>query len=144
MIKSIMDSGFNGIFLVASNPVDILTYVTWKESGLPKEHVIGSGTVLDSARLRNSLSAQFGIDPRNVHAAIIGEHGDTELPVWSHTNIGYDTIESYLQKGIIDEKTLDDIFVNTRDAAYHIIERKGHILRHRDVPDPDYKGNPEQ
>ncbi|AEH52590.1 L-lactate dehydrogenase [Heyndrickxia coagulans] len=125
MIKSIMDSGFNGIFLVASNPVDILTYVTWKESGLPKEHVIGSGTVLDSARLRNSLSAQFGIDPRNVHAAIIGEHGDTELPVWSHTNIGYDTIESYLQKGIIDEKTLDDIFVNTRDAAYHIIERKG-------------------
>ncbi|WP_018663073.1 L-lactate dehydrogenase [Heyndrickxia acidiproducens] len=125
MVKSVMDSGFSGIFLVASNPVDILTYVTWKESGLPKEHVIGSGTVLDSARLRNSLSAHFSIDPRNVHAAIIGEHGDTELPVWSHTTIGYDRIENYLESGRIDQKTLDETFVNTRDAAYHIIERKG-------------------
>ncbi len=83
-----MASGFDGIFLVATNPVDILTYATWTFSGLPKERVIGSGTTLDSARFRYMLSEYFGAAPQNVHAHIIGEHGDTELPVWSHANIG--------------------------------------------------------
>ena len=77
-----MDSGFDGIFLILA--VDILTYVTWKESGLPKERVIGSGTTLDSARFRYMLGDYLDVDPRNVHAYIVGEHGDTELPVWSH------------------------------------------------------------
>jgi L-lactate dehydrogenase len=125
IIRNIMNSGFNGIFLVATNPVDILTYVTWKESGLPKERVIGSGTVLDSARLRYQLGERLNIDPRNVHAAIIGEHGDTELPVWSHAAIGIEPLQSFLEKGKINHKDLEEIFLNVRDAAYHIIERKG-------------------
>ena len=126
IIKNIMASGFNGIFLVATNPVDILTYVTWKESGLPKERVIGSGTVLDSARLRFGLSKYFNVDTRNVHAYIIGEHGDTELPVWSKASIGVEQVESLIaEKSDLKQERLEEIFVNVRDAAYHIIERKG-------------------
>jgi L-lactate dehydrogenase len=126
IVKSIMESGFDGIFLVATNPVDILTYVTWKESGLPKERVIGSGTVLDSARLRFTLGQYFNVDTRNVHAYIIGEHGDTELPVWSKASIGVEGLETVLaKKNDIKEECLEKIFVNVRDAAYHIIERKG-------------------
>lgn len=126
IVKNIMDSGFNGIFLVATNPVDILTYVTWKESGLPKERVIGSGTVLDSARLRFALGDYFNVDTRNVHAVVIGEHGDTELPVWSHASIGVEQLETVLAgKKELNKESLENIFVNVRDAAYHIIERKG-------------------
>lgn len=126
IVKNIMASGFNGIFLVATNPVDILTYVTWKESGLPKECVIGSGTVLDSARFRFALSQFFNVDARNVHAVIIGEHGDTELPVWSHADIGLEPLEKVLEKkNDVTKECMENIFVNVRDAAYHIIERKG-------------------
>jgi L-lactate dehydrogenase len=126
IVKNIMDSGFDGIFLVATNPVDILTYVTMKESGLPKERVIGSGTVLDTARLRFALSQNFNVDTRNVHAYIIGEHGDTELPVWSHTSIGVEQLETVLAgKNNFKKEWLDTIFLNVRDAAYQIIERKG-------------------
>ena len=127
IVRSIMDTGFDGIFLIATNPVDILTYVTWKESGLPKERVIGSGTTLDSARFRYMLGDYFDVDPRNVHAYIIGEHGDTELPVWSHATIGVQKIEKIMSdnKEKYSQKDLEDIFVNVRDAAYHIIERKG-------------------
>ncbi|BBU41387.1 L-lactate dehydrogenase [Aeribacillus composti] len=126
IIKEIMKSGFNGIFLVATNPVDILTYVTWKESGLPKKRVIGSGTVLDSARLRFELGKYFNVDTRNIHAIIIGEHGDTELPVWSHAKIGIENLDDVLErKKDLKKECLEEIFVNVRDAAYHIIERKG-------------------
>jgi L-lactate dehydrogenase len=126
IVRNIMDSGFDGIFLVATNPVDILTYVTMKESGLPKERVIGSGTVLDTARLRFGLGQYFNVDTRNVHAYIIGEHGDTELPVWSHTSIGVEQIDTVLAgKNDLKKESLDHIFINVRDAAYHIIERKG-------------------
>ncbi|MEK3646753.1 L-lactate dehydrogenase [Aeribacillus sp. FSL M8-0235] len=126
IIKEIMKSGFNGIFLVATNPVDILTYITWKESGLPKERVIGSGTVLDSARLRFELGKYFNVDTRNIHAIIIGEHGDTELPVWSHAKIGIENLDDVLErKKDLKKECLEEIFVNVRDAAYHIIERKG-------------------
>lgn len=126
IVRNIMESGFDGIFLVATNPVDILTHVTWKESGLPKERVIGSGTVLDSARLRFALGQSFDVDTRNVHAYIIGEHGDTELPVWSHTSIGVRQIETVLtENSELNKERLEEIFVNVRDAAYHIIERKG-------------------
>ncbi|MBM7654503.1 L-lactate dehydrogenase [Neobacillus cucumis] len=124
IIKNIMASGFDGIFLVATNPVDILTYVTWKESGLPKERVIGSGTVLDSARLRTALGQHFNMDTRNVHAYIIGEHGDTELPVWSRASVGVERLEE-LPAEKLNRESLENIFVNVRDAAYHIIERKG-------------------
>lgn len=126
IVKNIMASGFNGIFLVATNPVDILTYVTWKESGLPKERVIGSGTVLDSARLRFGIGQYCNVDTRNVHAYIIGEHGDTELPVWSHASVGVEKFERILDgTNALTKESLDEIFINVRDAAYHIIERKG-------------------
>ncbi|MCX2827285.1 L-lactate dehydrogenase [Bacillus pseudomycoides] len=126
IVRSIMDSGFDGIFLIATNPVDILTYVTWKESGLPKERVIGSGTTLDSARFRYMLGEYFNIDSHNIHAYIIGEHGDTELPVWSHVSIGIQKLQTILEKdNALNQQDLDEIFINVRDAAYHIIERKG-------------------
>ncbi|MCR6096723.1 L-lactate dehydrogenase [Salipaludibacillus agaradhaerens] len=127
IVGAVMDSGFNGIFIVATNPVDVLSYATWKFSGLPMERVIGSGTLLDTARLRFLLSDYFDIDSRNIHGYIIGEHGDTELPVWSQTRIGSELIYSFMEKYKPDGKQedLDSIFVNVRDAAYHIIERKG-------------------
>lgn len=126
IIDQVMASGFNGIFLVATNPVDILTYATWKFSGLPKERVIGSGTILDTARFRYLLGEYFHVDTRNVHAYIIGEHGDTELPVWSHAFIGCRPIADMMkEKQQYKQEDLDEIFVNVRDAAYQIIERKG-------------------
>ncbi|MCA1010548.1 L-lactate dehydrogenase [Halobacillus halophilus] len=126
IVDDVMASGFNGIFLVATNPVDILTYATWKFSGLPKERVIGSGTILDSGRFRFLLGEYFDVAPSNVHANIIGEHGDTELPVWSHASIGgvpvFELMERHHE---YDMEDLDEIFTNVRDAAYHIIEKKG-------------------
>ncbi|WP_078545664.1 L-lactate dehydrogenase [Litchfieldia alkalitelluris] len=126
IVDQVMESGFDGIFIVATNPVDILAYATWKFSGLPRERVIGSGTILDTARFRFLLGDYFKVDTRNVHAYIIGEHGDTELPVWSHADIGgrpiLDIVKTSDQYHIED---LESIFVNVRDAAYHIIERKG-------------------
>ncbi|EGL84081.1 Lactate/malate dehydrogenase [Caldalkalibacillus thermarum TA2.A1] len=87
--------GFDGLFLVATNPVDILSYATWKYSGLPAHRVIGSGTILDTARLRYLLSKAYKVNPQNVHAYIIGEHGDSELPVWSHATLGVRPISDY-------------------------------------------------
>ncbi|MBU9724216.1 MULTISPECIES: L-lactate dehydrogenase [Bacillaceae] len=127
IVGHVMDSGFKGIFIVATNPVDILAHATWKYSGLPMERVIGSGTILDTARFRFLLGQYFDIDVRNIHGYIMGEHGDTELPVWSQTRIGSEHIKRYMEKYKPDGKQedLDEIFVNVRDAAYHIIERKG-------------------
>lgn len=121
-----MKSGFTGILMVATNPVDILSYITWQLSGLPKERVIGSGTILDTARFRYLLSDYFHIDPRNVHAYIIGEHGDTELPVWSHAQIGGVPVQKFLN-GVEAplHPDMQQLFVNVRDAAYQIINRKG-------------------
>jgi L-lactate dehydrogenase len=126
IVNEVMASGFNGIFLVATNPVDILTYATWKFSGLPKERVIGSGTILDTARFRYVLGEYFQVDTRNVHAYIIGEHGDTELPVWSHADIGGRPIlEIVHENEEYSRNDLERLFINVRDAAYHIIQRKG-------------------
>ncbi|MCM3586334.1 L-lactate dehydrogenase [Mesobacillus maritimus] len=126
IVHDVMESGFDGIFIVATNPVDILTYAVWKYSGLPKERVIGSGTILDTARLRFLLGDYFQIDTRNVHAYIIGEHGDTELPVWSHADIGGKPVNTIInEQEEYMQADLDQIFINVRDAAYHIIERKG-------------------
>ncbi|RLQ97481.1 L-lactate dehydrogenase [Falsibacillus albus] len=126
IVDSVMESGFNGIFLIATNPVDILTYATWKFSGLPKEQVIGSGTILDTARFRYLLGSYFDIDTRNVHAYIMGEHGDSEFPVWSHATIGASPLHELID--IKDPQVaadLDKLFLNVKDAAYQIIERKG-------------------
>ncbi|WP_251551379.1 L-lactate dehydrogenase [Neobacillus muris] len=125
IVDGILASGFDGIFLVATNPVDILTYAVRKFSGFPKERVIGSGTILDTARFRFLLGDYFDVDTRNVHAYIIGEHGDTELPVWSHADIAGMEIEKWKKTHGTSQKDLDQMFENVRDAAYHIIERKG-------------------
>jgi L-lactate dehydrogenase len=116
-----------GILLIATNPVDVLTYAAWKLSGLPAQHVIGSGTILDTARFRYLLSQHLGVDARSVHAYIIGEHGDSEVPVWSLANIaGMRLPDFFKAQGVsYDPAAMENIFVQTRDAAYRIIERKG-------------------
>ena len=117
----------NGILLIATNPVDVLTYAAWKLSGLPSERVIGSGTILDTARFRYLLSQHFAVDARSVHAYIIGEHGDSEVPVWSSANIAGMRLAQFCQSQQLpyDSRTMEEIFLQTRDAAYRIIERKG-------------------
>lgn len=116
-----------GILLIATNPVDVLTYAAWKISGLPSKRVIGSGTILDTSRFRYLLSQYFGVDARSVHAHIIGEHGDSEVPVWSLANIAGMRLEDFSRiQGIQhDPAAMDDIYRQTRDAAYQIIARKG-------------------
>jgi L-lactate dehydrogenase len=116
-----------GILLVATNPVDVLTYAALKLSGLPAARVLGSGTILDTARFRFLLSQHFGVDARSVHAYIIGEHGDSEVPAWSLANIAGMHLPDYCRaQGLpYEPEQMQKIFESTRDAAYHIIERKG-------------------
>lgn len=127
IIDQVMATGFDGIFLVATNPVDILTYATWKFSGLPASRVIGSGTSLDSARFRQEIARKINVDARNVHAYILGEHGDTEFPVWSHANIGGLQLYEWIKQNdeTVNEDELLEVFYSVRDAAYRIIEKKG-------------------
>lgn len=126
VVEKVMASGFNGIFLVATNPVDILTYAVYKWSGLPTHKVIGSGTSLDSARFRQAIADLLHVDVRNVHGYIIGEHGDTEFPVWSHANVAGLQISEWVGNNPdTDEEALVELFFSVRDAAYEIIERKG-------------------
>lgn len=117
----------DGILLVATNPVDVLTYLTIKLSGLPAQRVIGSGTILDTARFRYLLSEHFGVDARSVHAYIIGEHGDSEVPAWSLATIAGMRLPHYCARHDVphDQAAMDEIFRQTREAAYQIIERKG-------------------
>lgn len=126
MVEQVVASGFDGVFLVATNPVDILTYATWKFSGFPAAKVIGSGTSLDTSRFRQAIGEQLNVDSRSVHAYILGEHGDTEFPVWSHANIGglqiYDWVK---QNSGVDEEALVQLFFTVRDKAYDIIDKKG-------------------
>jgi L-lactate dehydrogenase len=114
----ILRSGTSAILLIASNPVDIMSYFTWKKSRWPFQRLIGSGTLLDSARFRYLIGDKLGIDSRSIHAHIIGEHGDSELPLWSLANISGAKI-------LLNEEQRNEIFINTRDAAYKIIEAKG-------------------
>jgi L-lactate dehydrogenase len=117
----------DGILLIATNPVDVLTHASYALSGLPGRRVIGSGTILDTARFRHLLSEHFQVDPRSVHGFIIGEHGDSEVPVWSLANIAGMRVADFARAHghALDEATKSDIFSRTRDAAYHIIQRKG-------------------
>ena len=120
LIPDIVQYCPNATLLIVSNPVDILTYVTLKLSGFPAARVIGSGTVLDSSRFRTLLAQQMGIDPHSVHAYIIGEHGDSEVPVWSKANIAgmplYDPAE---------HAALQELFDRVKNAGYEILKRKG-------------------
>ena len=128
IVPSITRYTRDAILLVVTNPVDILTYVTLKLSGLPSNRVIGSGTVLDTARLKYMISNYAKVDTRNVHAYIIGEHGDTELPVWSDATIGGMDVETYCseyaQLGNVNNE-MKDLFLKVKNAAYEIIKLKG-------------------
>lgn len=125
IVDEVMSNGFDGIFLVASNPVDILTYAVWQYSGLDWHQVVGSGTVLDSARFRYMLGERYAVAPTSIHAYIIGEHGDTELPVLSSATIAGVSMRKQLEKDPNLESELEKVFEETRDAAYNIIEAKG-------------------
>ncbi|MEN9246019.1 MAG: L-lactate dehydrogenase [Thermostichales cyanobacterium SRBZ-1_bins_19] len=112
------------ILLVVSNPVDIMSYVTWRLSGLPWARVMGSGTILDTARFRAALAERFRLDPRSLHAYIIGEHGDTEVPVWSKVHVAGTPAFTFFPEHR-DPQVLEGIAQQVRNAAYEIIQRKG-------------------
>ncbi len=117
----------DGVLLVATNPVDVMSQVAWKLSGLPSKQVLGSGTVLDTARFRHLLGRTLGVDPRNVHAYIIGEHGDSEVAAWSRTTVAGVPLDEFCTRTACPFPQFDRqrIFAATRDAAQDIIARKG-------------------
>ena len=125
IIDSIAEYNREAVLLVVTNPVDILTYVTLRRSGFPPERVIGSGTVLDTARLKYLLGQRFGVDSRNVHAFILGEHGDSELPIFSSANVSGVDLNRYDSLCGQDSQTLNELFSDVKSSAYRIIEAKG-------------------
>lgn len=125
VVKPVVDSGFDGIFIIAANPVDILTYATWKFSGFPKEKIIGSGTSLDTSRLRVALANKLDVDPRNVEAYIMGEHGDSEFAAYDEATIGSKPLKTIAKEHGISDDDLAKIEDDTRNKAYEIINRKG-------------------
>ena len=122
--EQIKESGFDGILIIASNPVDIMSYVAWKVSGLPKEKVIGSGTLLDTARLRYLMSEYLDISTKNIHAYIMGEHGDSSFVPWTNCYVGCKHLLELLDEKDKDLSDLLDIYKQVQQAAYEIIERK--------------------
>lgn len=127
IVNKIINYNKDCILLVVTNPVDILTYVTYKISGFPKNKVIGSGTVLDTSRFKYLLGDHVGIDTRDIHAYIIGEHGDTEVPTWSLANIAGIPMEEYCEKchGCEEQISKKEIYREVKNAAYEIIRKKG-------------------
>ncbi len=127
IIPRVATANPDGIIVVTTNPVDVLSYHSWKLSGLPAARVIGSGTILDTARFRSLLSDHFAVDPRSVHAFIAGEHGDSEVPIWSSANIAGMHLAAFCAANGMsyDQAEMDRIFERTRDAAYEVIARKG-------------------
>lgn len=127
IVPEIVKYSPNSIILVISNPVDILTYITYKLSGFPPERVIGSGTLLDTSRFRYMLSEHFNIDARNIHAYIIGEHGDSEIATWSSTSIAGMNLQHYCSKcSKCDGKFKYHIAEKVKNAAYDILSKKGY------------------
>ncbi len=126
IIPRITEQGFEGILLVVSNPVDILTYVAVKLSGFPEKRVIGSGTVLDTARLKYALSEHLGVDSRNLHSFIIGEHGDSEIAAWSSTNVSGIPLDDFCEmRGHFNHtQAMREIAEDVKNSAYEIIEKK--------------------
>ncbi len=125
---SVKESGFNGILLVITNPVDVLTYIAYRESGYEREKVVGSGTVLDSSRLREYLSKLCNVNPMNIHGYVLGEHGDTSFPAWSLITIGGIRLQEYCPlcgKGCDLRSIIEEASDYVHRAAYQIIEAKG-------------------
>lgn len=132
IVRSVMDDivreKSRAVVIVVTNPVDVLTYCALRHSGWPKSRVIGSGTVLDSARLRYFLSSYYTTDVHSVHAYVLGEHGDSEVAAWSMTNVSGIPVEEYhpIRKQEDDwNKIREEMEANVRDSAYHIIDYKG-------------------
>ncbi|MCM3736057.1 L-lactate dehydrogenase [Bacillus cytotoxicus] len=127
IVSGVMESGFQGIFLIASNPVDIIAYQVWKLSGLPRNRVIGTGTSLDTSRLKTILSEIFEVDPRSIHGYSLGEHGDSQTVAWSHVTIGGKPIRQILeeQKERFADVDLDAIVEQTAKAGWEVYKRKG-------------------
>lgn len=127
ILQEIKPIEMEGILLVVSNPVDILTHVAYVESGLPKNRVFGSGTVLDTARLKYLISKHLDVDAKNVHAVIVGEHGDSELVTWSIANISGVPLNEFCElRGHYHHKeAMKKLYESVRDSAYEIIKRKG-------------------
>lgn len=120
IISEINKTNFKGIYLIASNPLDVMTYLTQKLSGFPYERVIGSGTILDTARLRYLISEKIKISPKSIHGFVIGEHGDSEFIPWNNTLIGLDKASKHLTKNDMSEITY-----NVKNSAYDVINKKG-------------------
>lgn len=126
IVPQILAASDDCVIVIATNPVDILTYISAEIAGPTSQRVIGSGTILDTARFRYMLGEHYGVDPRSVHAYIIGEHGDSELPLWSLANIAGVRLNDFVGANGqgYSEEALDQIFAQTRGAAYEIIKRK--------------------
>ena len=128
IMKEIRAQKFEGILLIVANPVDILTYYAKKMSGLPEDRVFGSGTVLDTARLRYLLGTKLDVDSRSVHAYVIGEHGDSEIVTWSCANVSGVPLQDFFALRGMGDQDLDlaqkDIADDVKNAAYRIIEKK--------------------
>lgn len=120
IIDNVMKTGFNGIFLVATNPVDVMSYLTYKYSKLPSNQVIGTGTSLDTSRLRYMIGEKLSLNPKDIHSYVVGEHGDSEFVLWSTSMIGPEKINKFLTE---DDKL--QIENDVKNAAYEIINRKG-------------------
>jgi L-lactate dehydrogenase len=127
IVEEVVRANPDGLLLVATNPVDALTFAALRLSGLPASRVLGSGTVLDTARLRSELAAHYGVDARNVHAYVLGEHGDTELVAWSSATLANVNLHEYcaLTGMSCGPQDMASIGTRVRDAAYEIIRRKG-------------------
>jgi L-lactate dehydrogenase len=127
IMKEITSRPFEGILLIVSNPVDVLTYAAQRLSGYPRERVIGSGTVLDTARLKQLLGEELRVDSRNVHAFIVGEHGDSELAVWSGANVSGLDLDDFcrLRGKALSQGDKERLYREIRDSANEIIKRKG-------------------
>lgn len=122
--EKVVASGFKGIFVIASNPVDLMTYTVQKVSNFPTERVIGSGTVLDTSRLRYLIGTELEISPKNIHTYIMGEHGDSSFAVWSHSYVGCKPLTSIVRDRGKGQEFLDDLCKKVQNAAYEIIEKK--------------------
>ncbi len=130
MVHDLMGAGFAGVMLVVTNPVDVLTYVAYRESGLPRGQVIGSGTVIDSARLRTFLARHCNLNPQNVHGYVIGEHGDTSFPAWSNVTFGGVQVSEFCSDcgrglGCSEDDLQTEATEYVREAAQRIIKAKG-------------------
>ena len=120
VLDQLLAANFHGIFLIVTNPVDVMSYLAMQYSGFPSHKVIGSGTVLDSARLRYYLAEKLKVSPKSIHAYQVGEHGDSEFAIWSSANVGGQPVQKLLKKA-----DLETIEQETKTAAYKIIECKG-------------------